>query len=159
MIDIFRSYTNIGIATIHTWTLIIIVMAFIIPFFKIKGRPLLDKFILSVSFGALSKGSLEFAYILFLGGTSIGDLILVALGGGLIYVYNIKYKIIKINKIFIALCVLELGSLLALHYSGFFALLSACLSAQGGYDPHNWIWGITKANGMLMWLSLIDQRM
>ena len=159
MIDIFRTYTNLGFVTIHTWTLITIVIAFIIPFIKIKNRPILDKFILSVSFGALSKGALEFAYILFLGGTSVGDLYLVALGGGLIYVYNIKHKILKINRLFVALCVLEIVSLLALQYTGFFDLLTTYLSGQGGYDPHNWIWGISKANGMLMWLSLIDQRM
>jgi hypothetical protein len=75
------------------------------------------------------------------------------------YYYNKQLKInriLKMNKLFVGMFVLQVIVFLAMWQTGWFDAWKMFATGLGG-DPHNLLWAIGRTNGMFMWLALIDR--
>jgi hypothetical protein len=131
----------------HLWSFFVLIIAFLLPFILIKNLHIIYKFMFSALLGVFSKGILEVCYFLGSGQISYIDIMLAFVAGGILLLYNHKFHILRINRLVFGLCVLQVIIFIGLWFTGFWPTLAD--------SP---IWIVSKANGMLMWLSLIDTK-
>lgn len=159
--DIFKIYVNVPIYGVaHLFSTIVLVLAVILPFYILRKRKIniVYKFTIMVVMGLMSKAILEMEYFVGMGMMDWWDLVIGIVSILALWYYNRKLGVIKFNWFFTILVVLQVMTIGVMWSMGFFDVLKVYLTPTGGPDPHNLVWGISKLNGMLMWLVLIQRR-
>lgn len=153
MTDPFDFVEIFGIK-IHLWTVIVIVVAVLIPLYLLRKIDIIHRLLIILTLGVFSKSVLESAYLVGLGIFPILDLLFVVGIFPVIFLLNRKFCFLQLNKGFILLSIVQASVLLLMWYTGFFQALDKWM-CQHGPDPHNWMWLITRGLGFWLWFSLI----
>ena len=158
--DFFRIYFNVPMyGTGHLFSFIVMYAEIFLLLVLFKKQHIVYKLMLTVCFIMLGKGMYEIVWQYGAkNAISYGDINLSVLCAISLIVFNLKTKILRINKLFIGSVVLQAVVFLLMWQLGWFDAFKLYYAGIGP-DPHNLLWAIGKANGQFMWLSLIDQRM
>ena len=73
----------------------------------------------------------------------------------LIYSYIFKFRFLHLNKFFVILLISFFVIIFGMVTTGWFVRFNLWAVDQTLPDPHNWLWGISKIVGLLMWSFLV----
>lgn len=155
------SLFSIKIFNIHVLTLVLLVVCFILTYWKVKVN-----FVHRITIaGIVTMLGLWFYELIWLIGIYNGNInfpelfiTIFFIQILLIYNYVFKFRFLHLSKIFIILLILFFTVMFGMVTTGWFAQFNLWAVDQTLPDPHNWLWGASKIVGLLMWSFLVRQR-
>jgi len=160
--SIFKIYVNILIyGGTHLFSVFIAIAVIIFTMYTLRKEKFIYKIMYLLCLAMLGKSAYEIVWQWgannVIDYNDMSEFIVSILPLIYFYYYNKQLKInriLKVNKLFVGLFVLQAIVFLAMWQTGWFDAWKLFAAGLGG-DPHNLLWAIGRTNGMFMWLSLI----
>ena len=146
---LFGEFVEIFFVHIHLWSVIVILTTLLTYFYLLRKLHPIYSLLVASTMIMFSKSILEEMYFVVLGWFSTLDFLFIVGLIPLIYIFNLKFHFLKINKWFI-ICV----AIQAMVFVGIFVVGPEYVLFSP-YGDYNWLWALSKALGFWMWLPLI----